>query len=371
MDHDLKQPDTTHPKYTPANRRHTGAAMRWLLLVVVVLAILGASALWGPGRGGPDPADPNANAPAPADLQAINTELEALGDLFGQVIENQRDPQPVIERIDKLLASHPDSAEAHMLRSQALLYDGQSEEALLALQASLKLKPRQAKAHRLAGNLAMKLQQYEDARHHYEQAMTIEPGNGESAVFLANIQLKLNENDQAAATLLTALRRNSELHSAYALLSDVYAKKNKLQLALDQAHRAIETAPTDNPNLRTAYTLKRAALLRRNNQPAESLAVLEALPADARLETNVLRDTATCWAMLGKPAMAAELYERVLKVDPSSDLAAAQAASWRIKAGDMDAARSHVQTLRRINPRHDALIELERKLNEPIEPPSP
>jgi len=362
MDHDFTQPDRSLFRSAPTSRRLWGGVAHWLILVGVVLAALGALALWGPGRGVPDSADPKANTPPPADPQAVNTELEELGDLFGQVYENQRDAQPVIDRIDKLLTQHPDSADTHTLRGQVLLYAGRSDEALIALQASLKLKPRQAGVHRMAGNLAMKLHQYDAAKHHYEQAMTIEPGNGESAVFLANVQLKLNEDDQAAATLLTALRRNSDLHSAYALLSDVYAKKNKLQLALDQAQRAIETAPADNPNLRTTYTLKRAALLRRNNQPAESLALLEALPAEARLNDHVMRDTATCWAMLGKPEMAAELYERVLKVDPSSDLAAAEAARWRIKAGDLDAARKHVQTLRRINPRHEALNDLDKAL---------
>ena len=69
--------------------------------------------------------------------------------------------------------------------------------------------------------------------------------------------------------------------------------------------------------------------------------------------------------MLGKPAMAAELYERVLAVDPSNDLAAAEAARWWLKADNPDAARRNLQALRRINPRHEAVNELDVQLKTP------
>jgi tetratricopeptide (TPR) repeat protein len=335
----------------------------WLILVVAVLAVLGALSMWGPGRGGPVPSDPQVGAASSADTESVIDDLSELGDLFAKVMENNRDAQTVIDRIDGLIVQNQDLPEAHTLRGQMLIYAGRAPEALTAFQASLELQPRQADIHRMAGGLAMKLGQYDDARHHYEQARSIEPGNGEHAVYLANLQVKLNEDDQATETLLAALRRNSELHGAYALLSDIYAKKNKLNLALGQIQRAIETAPNDTTT-RLIYVLKRAALQRRDNQPAESLATLNALPQDIRLQPKVLQDTATSWAMLGKPLMAAELYERVLAVDPSSDLAAAAAAHWQIKAGNVDAARQHVQTLRRINPRYTTLPELERKLRE-------
>ncbi len=349
--------------HTLPSRRAFGGAAPWLILVVVVLAGLGALALWGPGRGGPGPADPKDTAAPLMDAETLGQELAGIGDLFSQAMENQRDMQPVIDRLDKLVAQQP-TAKAHTLHGQVLMYAGRSAEALAAFEASLELQPRKVNTHRLAGNLAMKLEQYDKARHHYEQARSIEPGKGEHAVYLANLQVKLNEDDQAQATLLTALRRDSQLHSAYALLSDIYTKKNKLGLALDQIQRAIETVPANNPNLRTVYVLKRAAILRRDNQPAESLATLNALPSDTRMQPKVLRDTATSWVMLGKPKMAAELYEQVLRIDPSSDLAAAEAARWRIKVGDTDAARGLLKTLRRINPRYEALVELEQKLGE-------
>ncbi|MEZ6191542.1 MAG: tetratricopeptide repeat protein [Phycisphaerales bacterium] len=275
-------------------------------------------------------------------------------------MDNQRDAGPLIDRIDRFLADHPDAADAYTLRGQALIYAGRSEEALKSFGRSLELKPRQAGVQVIAGTTAMGLERYEESLKHYETALSIDPGNGVNAVYLANVQQKIGQDDEAVTTLLTALRRDSSLHGAYALLSDIYAKQNKLAMAIDQIESAIETAPEDNQSAHTAYTVKRAALLRRDNRPAEAIAALEALPPEARLRPEVLRDTATGWAMLGKPAMAAELYERALAVDPSSDTAAAEAARWWIKAGNTDAARRCLQLLQRINPRHESIPILQK-----------
>lgn len=348
--------------------RSTGGAAPWLVAVAVVLALLGAMALWGPGRGGSEPAGPDPARAATGGTATLDAELADLGDMFALAMDNQREAQPLIDRIDRFLADHPDIADAHTLRGQALIYAGRPEEALASLERSLELKPRQAEVRVLAGATAMNLQRYEEAARHYEAAVSIEPGKGVNAVYLANVQQRVGRDDEAVTTLLTALRRDTTLHSAYALLSDIYAKQNKVAMAMDQIDRALETAPEKNTHARTAYTVKRAALLRRDNRPAEAIAALEALPPDARLRPEVLRDTATGWAMLGKPAMAAERYERVLTVDPGNDLAAAEAARWWIKADNPDAARRNLQALRRINPRHEAVNELEAELNAPATP---
>jgi len=67
--------------------------------------------------------------------------------------------------------------------------------------------------------------------------------------------------------------------------------------------------------------------------------------------------------MLGKPALAAEQYEKALDLDPSHDHAAAEAARWWLKAGDPDAAARNLKVLRRINPRHPAIPELAEQVS--------
>jgi tetratricopeptide (TPR) repeat protein len=337
-----------------------GSAAPWVVLVVLLLAVLGVLALWSPGRsvntvGGSAAVDPSVGA-----MQAVAEELGEIGDLFGKAIENSRDAQPLIDRVDVVLAEHPELAEAHTLRAQLLMAAGRLDESLDAFDASLKIDARQPEVLMLAGTVAGKSGRYEDARHHFEQALSIDPGNGRYAISLASAQIKLGQDDEAVQTLLAAIRRDSELHGAYMTLSDIYGKQNKLGIALSQIDRAIEKLPKDKPVLRVTYTLRRAKLLRRNNQPGESLVTLTSLPDGAPYQPNVMRDIAISWTMLGKPAMAAKHYEQALTLDPSNDLAAAQAARFRIKAGDIDTARKHVETLRRINPRAEALVELDR-----------
>ncbi len=344
--------------------RMRGSAGAWILLAVVLLALVAALAVWGPGRGSREQVKQDTSAAQATSLDDAMDELEVLGTLLNQARDNGQDVQTLIDRVDAVIQDHPDLAAAHTQRGLILMFAGRGDESLLAFEASLKSDPRQPKVQSLAGGVAMQLKRYEDARHHFEQAVSIEPGNGKHAIGLAMAQLNLGEEDQAVQTLLSAIRRDDGLHQAYMTLSDIYAMQNKTGLALSQIERAIELAPEDESGLLVAYTRKRAGLLRRDNKPGESLAALTALPPSAQLEPAVMLDTATSWMMLGKPAMAAEVYERALKLDPSNDLAAAQAARWRIKAGDPDIARKHIETLHRINPRYSDLEELDRALRE-------
>ena len=340
--------------------RESGSATPWIIVVVLLLVGLLAVSLWSPDRsvrvvGGDEASDPSMIA-----MQAVAEEVGEIGDLFGQVMDNGRDAQPLLDRIDAVLEEHPALAEAHTLRGQMLMYAGRPDESIQAFERSLELDERQPEVLMLAGTLAGKMQRYEDAKRHFEEALTIEPDNGRYAISLATAQIRLGQDDEAVQTLLAALRKDSKLHSAYMVLSDIYAKQNKLEIALSQIERALEYVPDDKQTLKVTYALRRAALLRRDNQPGESLAVLTMLGGDAVYQPNVMRDIATSWVMLGKTAMAAEHYEQALARDPSNDLAAAEAAKLRIKAGDIDQAKKHLQTLRRINPRSEAILEIDK-----------
>ncbi|GAB4194866.1 MAG: hypothetical protein Kow00105_09100 [Phycisphaeraceae bacterium] len=330
----------------------------------MVLLVLGGFAWFGGGREKRKPIIPELSAPTDSQRTALQDQLAELGDLFGQAMEHGRDVQPILERLDGLIAQYPESAAAHLLRGQVLAYANQGEAALEAFEKSLEMEPRQAGVHVLAGTVAYKLRKLERARTHYETALSIEPGHSEYAVYLANVQHKLGDDRSAVTTLLGALRRDSKCHSAYALLSDIYASQNKLSMALDQIERALEVLPEREPSARTAYVLKQAGLLRRANKPERALMSLAKLESGEQLRPDVMRATATCWAMLGKPGMAAEVYERALAVDPTNDHAAAEAVRWRLKAGDLDAARDNLNALRRINPRHVDLPDLEAEFDQ-------
>jgi len=333
----------------------------WLVIVLVGLVLIVLLTLFGRGQRS-QPVVPPLTVPVSEDAVRMNDQLSELGDQFSQVMEHQRDAGPLLEKLEALAERHPDTAAVHTLRGQVLMYAGRWEASLAALQASLEHDPKQPGIHQLAGSVAAQLELLDTAQDHYQQALDLEPEVGAHAIFLANIQHKMGLDHEANITLLQAIRRDSDLHGAYALLSDIYATQGKLDLAMQQIQRALEATADLPEQARTVYSIKKASLLRKQQQPAESLGVLNALPLTAQLRPDVMRDTAASWSMLEKPAMAAEVYEHALTRDPSSDHAAAQAAHWRLEAGEPNAASRHLKALRRINPRHPDIPTLDKRL---------
>lgn len=337
--------------------------MVWLILVVLLLlAGVFTYLILNPARRH-KPVVPSLATPTDPDTQALNDQLDELGDQFGGVMEHQRDTQPLIDKINALIAEHPGAPEAHTLLGQVLIFAGRFDDGLAELKQSLKLNPDQPNVHELAGTTAATLGRLDEAEHQYTEAMRLDPDNPRHAVFLATVQHKLGRDDQAIATLINVVQHDAGQHAAYALLSDIYAGQGKLGLALDQAQRAIDALNKPNSPTFVLYTRKRAKLLRQDKQPAESLALLTALPEKAQTRPDVMRDIAESWDMLGKPALAAQLYEQALTADPTNDLAAAEATRWWLKAGDPEAAQRTLAALRRINPRHPDLPKLDAEIN--------
>ena len=294
-----------------------------------------------------------------AELESWEQQLEA-------AIKPGQNLAAVISGAIELVERYPAFAPARLLLGHCLLSAARFEPAYEQFEESLRLDPRQPEVHLNAGTVAAQLGRLDDARRHYSEAVGLDTGNSRYRVHLAFLSIKQGRHDEARRGLLGALRIDSSLHQAHAGLSDVFAKQNKIGPALDRIGRALELLDDQEQNTRVIYTRKRAALLRRLNQPDEALAVLTQMVDDMREaalgDPGVSQDLARCWAMMGQPEKAAAHYEWLLYQDPSNDHAAARAAHWNLKAGSPEAARRNLQDLRRINPRSPALPELEREL---------
>jgi len=251
-----------------------------------------------------------------------------------------------------------------VLFGQVLAQQGDSERSYEQLSASLDLDPRQPQVQVLAGTLAEVIGKLDRAAWHYSQAISLEPGSASHRLRLANVYFKQQDYDQARRQALDALRLNSDEHRAYAILADIFANQNKLDLALQETVKAIDHTPPDDRTSLVIYTRKRGILLRRANRPEEALQVLTALfPAEKR-QDDVMADIATCWMMLGQPINAAGVYEEALKSDPTAWRWEAEAARWRIKAGDLEGAGAHIKAIRLLNPRAPVIAELEEQLRQ-------
>jgi Tfp pilus assembly protein PilF len=348
---------------SPIRRRAGGAAV-W----VVVALVLGALALilvmaqsHDNGSAG-SPGSSNSTT-APLNRELAQTKLDGLEAQLLQAMENKREVGSIVAEARKFVAAYTTFVSGHMHLAKALLYNHQPLEAYDQLNVALEMDPRQPAVRDFAGTLAIMLDRPGEAQKHYSQAVGLEPTNGLYRLRLAQAHLKQNHFDPARQILLEALRIDSSLHEAHYTLCDLYARQNKIVLAITQIQHAIRICPQDYKH-RTVYSRKFSALLRRDHQPGEALRLLEELPAAKRLEPEVMDDMAVCWAMMNQPQHAAENYEAALTIFPDQPTFAARAAHWYLKANDPEAARRMIYRLRQINPVAPEIAELKKQITQ-------
>jgi len=290
---------------------------------------------------------------AAAQLKSLRERLKTGDEAPSKLVDDYR---RLVERFPKFATARAEYA--------MILYEVPNwEEAYEQIELALEMDPQQAAWHLVAGTIASNLQLIDEAAAHYNEAVALAPDVADYRVHQAQTMLLRKQYDKALLTLLEALKHDSENHTAYGMLADLYAKQNKISLALQHVQKAIDHTPPDLRPVQAAYVQQKAALLRRDNRPKEALQVLNnELLSDDHLRVDVLNDLAVTWMMLGKPAKGAEAYEQALDLVPADERYAIGAALWRIKAGDLPAARQHIDTVRRINPRHGALEELESRM---------
>lgn len=331
----------------------------WVVVALVAVAAAIAAGLWLRGGGAGD--EPAAKAKPAFDEARAMAELDRLQQLLARAAEEKRDAAPLVAEAGRLADRYPDWAPARLAYGKFLLFVHREEESLKQLERALELNPADADTHRLAGSVAMKLDRPIDAQRHFAQAVGLEPRNASGRVLLATSLARQDRVDDARKLLLEALKLDSSLHQAHFVLAELYIQQNKTNLALDQVNRALELLG-DDPPTRSAYLRKKAAYLRRANRPEEALAVLRELKPEKLVEPDASEELAQTFMMMGQPEAAARHYEQVLFLNPIAEWAAVAAAEYRLKAGQPDKAREHVDTLRRINPRSPRLAELERAI---------
>ena len=311
------------------------------------------------------PTDPEAAGSVAWDQNAAAIELDELQQWFNEVASENGPVGAVTDAAQRLVERYPKYDAAHTLLGQVLVYQGRFEEAYERFKLSLTLNGQQPELHLLAGTLSLKLNQIDKATGHYSMAVGLDATNSRYRVHLAQAYIKQHKYEEARAALLEALRIDSSMHGAYALLADLYAQQNRSALAITQIQRAIEQTPVSERATQVIYIRRKSQLFRRNNQPDEALMALGTLTALERADPQIMKEIALCWSLQNQPENAATMYEQAMVQNPTHWPLVAEAARWRIKAGNTDIARKHLTTLRQINPRAQAIAELEAQLSPP------
>jgi tetratricopeptide (TPR) repeat protein len=353
----------------PAPRRS-----QFVVIAMIAAGLIAGFTAWSYWRGvarrtfGP-PSTPAPGSHAPgsaagsaADAEKAALETKELQERFIQLMNLKGQVKDLLPDAQRLVERYPKDPSARTLLAQVHFEMGKPALAYEQLEMSLELDGQQPQVRQMAGDIALAMDRLDDAARHYAIAIGLEPRNATYRVHLAQVYMSQNEDERARKSLLEAIAVDSNAHRAYGMLCDLYARQNKLSLALPQIQKAIDNTPAKERATQAIYIRKKARLLRRDNQPEPALQTLNTLTAVERREPEVIEELASCWAMLNLPANGAQLYEQMLTLDPTDWRMAVGAADWRLKAGDLDAARQHISTLKRIDPNLKVIGELEARL---------
>jgi len=361
---------------TPAgHRRGTWVAAGLVLLgttaAIITVSYWTAQGRWLRGQTQAKQTHRAAAGPAKWDANAADAELDELKQVFEQIAADNQPIGALTQATLRVVERYPMYAPTHTFFGQVWLYQEQLEKAYEQFELSLDLDGQQPETHLLAGTIAYKLGRPDHAIGHYSKAVGLEPSNPRYRLHLAQGYVSQHRNQEARDVLLEALQIDSRLHEAYAALSHLYAQQNKPILALSQIQKAIDHTPASQRAQQVLYIRRKSRLLLRDNQPESSLMTLQNLNPSEQSDPRVLEEMAICWSMLGQLDQAAVVFEKAMVANPTQWTLVANAARWRIKAGDQAAARQHLQRLRQIQPRAQVIEHLEAQLeSNPLKQPA-
>lgn len=181
----------------------------------------------------------------------------------------------------KAIKMSKDYPEAYSNLGLCLLYDGRPEEALEALEQSVKQHPNWSIAE---GNLALahqRLERYEEAAHYYRLSLSHNSKQPQGWLSLGDVLLALTKQNDA----LEAFQKAAELLPDYALAHQrvgmLQAKRGKITEAESELQRAVRL----DPNLGEAHAVLGAISARRGN-------IIQAKDSFHKIVTDPLPPTA-------------------------------------------------------------------------------
>jgi len=144
--------------------------------------------------------------------------------------------------VERALELDPDLAEAHAVKAQMLLADGDAEASAKEVEIAYKLNPESYEVNRSAGRLNYQLHRYEDAVRFYEKSAALMEADLNSASMLISAYTALGDdaNMRRAAELalkraekVLALDQNNSMvagYSAYALAALGHGERAKARM---------------------------------------------------------------------------------------------------------------------------------------------
>jgi len=224
----------------------------------------------------------------------------------------------------RAIAEGPQDPEALRVWASIQSRLGKTEESLRALQSSLQLDPDHADGHFNLGLLFRRMARLPEATAAFRRAVSLDPAHAEALNNLGVISAEDGSLDQALDYFHRALKARPEFASAHRNLGLVYVRQGDLSRAEESFRNALRISP----------------------RYAEALNDL----GGVYLKTQRLRE-------------ALPLFEQARREDPKFAQAYLNAARVYLALGETGNARSFLEALLKVQPKHPTATEWLRRLD--------
>ena len=271
--------------------------------------------------------------------------------LLAEIQVKNRNPDPAIVSLGKLVQSQPQLLPAQLLLADAYRQRGQVRDALAVYAAQEKIAPNNPQIPMLAGAARLQLGEPMPARQAFERALAIEPENAPALeqlveldladknfdaatqriqtrlqvtpgavqlhLLAAKVQLARGDRAAAEATLLKAAADNPKNESPGLLLAQLYYDAGQNDQAKKQLTAVIEKNPRNLPAMMLLATMNE----REKDFKGAADTYDRLLQAQPKFSPALNNLAYLCSEFLGQPDRAYELAQRareLLPFDPST-----------------------------------------------------
>lgn len=301
--------------------------------------------------------------------------------LLGRMALARRNGKDAVQAFRTVLHDQPDSALGHYLLGQAYQLTGETGLAKESFERAVALYPDQVEATRSLAVLESKSGRHQQARARLDDLLKQRPDDVVALDMLMTLDVATKNWHGAEHTLARLRRLSGDHYLAWLAQGRFYEAQRRLGEAGHAYERAIASAPNEPEPLLALLKVEvaqgRAARARtrleslvadRSDHPFAHglLGEVLALTGDREAAAHEYREAVRLnpkwiapwlnWTTLAlsekKPAMAAQIVEDGLKVNPESEELYMLLASAHSEQGQVDAAMAAYETALRLNPRN-------------------
>jgi cellulose synthase operon protein C len=301
--------------------------------------------------------------------------------LSGRMALARRNGKDAVQAFRTVLHDQPDLALGHYLLGQAYQLTGETSLAKESFERAVALYPDQVEAKRSLAILESKSGRHQQARARLDDLLKQRPDDVAALDMLMTLDLATKNWHGAEQTLARLRRLSGDHHLAWLAEGHFYEAQRRLSEAGHAYERAIASAPHEPEPLLALLKVEvaqgRAARARtrleslvadRSDHPFAHglLGEVLALTGEREAAVHEYREAVRLnpkwitpwlnWTTLllseKKPAMAVQVVEDALKVNPESEELYMLLASAHSEQGQVDAAMAAYETALRLNPRN-------------------